>query len=174
MARGYYYYYYYYYWEKPLYAARCQSKADGRRSIKLANFLCRGSVSKDTRSDHLVYLVSVLLHYLNHAQLGLVVRCIYNLRLQSQSKQRSTVSMRSQRGLSTTLHCLQWYKLTLVLRVVMAASRCSSFLSGECAFSINDRKWPTSCTDLRHSGYTRQSLNQSINRRHLYLIVLNN
>ena len=58
---------------------------------------------------------------LNHsAQLALVVLCFHNFRLQSCVIKQTTVqSMRSERGLNTTLHCLQWYKLVLHTRLSM-------------------------------------------------------
>jgi len=63
-----------------------------------------------------------VLQFLNHSQLALVVLCFRNFRLQScVIKQTKVWSMRSERGLSTILHCLQWYKLVLRTRLSTAA-----------------------------------------------------
>jgi len=59
----------------------------------------------------------------NHTQLALVL-CFCNFRLQSCVIKQTTVwCMRSERGLSTILHCLQWYKL--VLRTPYSFLQCS-------------------------------------------------
>jgi len=67
-----------------------------------------------------VGIYPVLYRALNHTQLALVL-CFRNFRLQSCAIKQTTVySMRSERGLYTTLHCLQWYKLVLRTRLSAA------------------------------------------------------
>ena len=70
----------------------------------------------------LLKLESSLYQFLNPTQLALVVLCFRNFGLQPCVIKQTTV--RSERGLSTILHCLQWYKLVLHTRLSTAAVQC--------------------------------------------------
>ena len=75
-----------------------------------------------------------------------------NLRLQSCVIKQTTVqSMRSEHGLSTILHCLQWYKLVLRTRTAYWLIHCKVAVT----ISLTDRRpQPTRLMMLTHSQET--------------------